>query len=385
MPRPARLLASLLPLFACSGGTDSDGGFSSMGGGDASATSPAATTEVPPTSGDSATDGTASADSSGTHSASDGATTGAASSEATSATSTTAASDSTTITASGDESDTSSTGPGTPDLPAPFEVCSKVDVLLVVDASETMTAELATLPATFAAMQETLALEVGDGIEDFNIAAINACPKPPNFHNFGADDTDCQFPDGRNWLASSDAMLDQRFACVVQFPVQEEALEEKGGDNGGYNSIPDTCIDGDDEDEQPAWTAAMALDPGVAANAGFSRPDSVLFVVAITDEDEALVDPDDAAEIRDAIVAAKGDPDKVVFLGIGGDQGGCNSAYDDDEVKDSEVLRDVADAFGDRGLYRTMCNKRGDDPIGAAFEEALTTVVDAACSQFVPN
>jgi Mg-chelatase subunit ChlD len=30
------------------------------------------------------------------------------------------------------------------------------------------------------------------------------------------------------------------------------------------------------------------LAPDVAANAGFSRPDSVLFVVAITDEDESL-------------------------------------------------------------------------------------------------
>ncbi|MBL9103007.1 MAG: hypothetical protein JNL82_18830 [Myxococcales bacterium] len=383
MARP-RLFLSLVTLAACSSGSGSDGGFATMSGG-AGPTAPADTSDGLPTTGGSAPGGAASAGTSGSISASDGATTSATTDSSTS-TDAPAGSTSTTDVPSGSTGgDDGSSGAGTPDLPAPFEVCSKVDVLLVVDASETMTAELATLPATFAAMQETLALEVGDGIEDFNIATINACPKPPNFHNFGADDTDCQFPDGRNWLASDDAMLDQRFACVVQFPPQEEALDEKGGDNGGYNSIPDTCSDDEDEDEQPAWTAARALDPGVAANAGFSRPDAVLFVVAITDEDEALVDPDDADEIRDALVAAKGDPDKVVFLAIGGDEDGCNSAYDDDEVKDSKVLRDVADAFGDRGLFRTMCEKDGDDPIGAAFDAALTTVVDAACTKFVPN
>lgn len=367
-------IVSLAAPLACS--TGGDGDFGSTGSFDTGAPGSASTTA--PTTGADATGGGAS----GT---TGGASDGEGMSTSAAAEATTAAETSTGPESSSGGADEASSSTAPPDLPAPFEVCSKVDVLLVVDASETMTAELATLPATFSAMQDTLALEVGDGIEDFHIAAINACPLPANFHNFGADDTDCGFPDGRNWLASSDGMLDQRFACVVQFPLQEEALAGKGGDNGGYNSIPDTCDDGDDEDEQPAWTAARALDPGAVANAGFSRADSVLFVVAITDEDEALVDPDDADEIRDAIVAAKGDPDKVVFLGIGGDENGCNSAYDDDEVEDSEVLRDVAAAFGARGLFRTMCAKDGDDPIGAAFEAALTTVVDTACEQFVPN
>ncbi|WP_434427139.1 hypothetical protein [Nannocystis pusilla] len=103
----------------------------------------------------------------------------------------------------------------------------------------------------------------------------------------------------------------------------------------------------------------------------------------ITDEDESLVGPDDAAEVHDAIVAAKGDAERVVFLGIGGDEGGCDNAYGG-EVKDSEVLREVAGTFGARGMYRTRCKKRGDDPIGDVFAEALTTVVDAACETFTP-
>jgi hypothetical protein len=262
-PRPRyRLSVALFWLAACgdSGRSDADGGL----GGVSLATGEPATASTgagtPTTSGIEASgqemgevaSGTAGQDDSG----GPGSTTTGAS-----------ASGSETTDAGGE----ASTSIGLPDLPGSFVVCSKVDVLLVVDASATMEEELASLPATFAMMQETLALEVGEGIEDFHIAVINACPEPPNFHNFGADDTDCDFPDNTNWLASDAPELDAQFACVVQLPLQDEALQGKGGGNGGYNSLPDTCSDKDDEDEQPAWTAARALDPEVAANAGFAR------------------------------------------------------------------------------------------------------------------
>ncbi|WAS97769.1 hypothetical protein [Nannocystis punicea] len=375
LARPVTCLFGHLALFAaCAGGDDSDaGGFAS---GLTSATAGVTASTGDTSTGVGGSDTQAPTDGSG----SAGETTGAAPT-------TTASSEDGTSTG-GDSSPATgdaTTLPPAPDLPGIFEVCTKVDVLLVVDASASMADALASLPATFAEIQATLALEVGEGIDDFHVAVINACPKPPNFHNYGAGDTDCEFPAGRNWLASDDPTIAQNFACVVQLPDQDEALAGNGGDNGGYESLPDTCSDDDDEDEQPAWTAARALDPGVAVNAGFSRADSVLFVVAITDEDESLVDPADAEEIHDAIVAAKGDAERVVFLGIGGDDGGCDNAYGGGEVKDSEVLREVAGTFGARGLYRTMCKKRGDDPIGDAFAEALTTVVDEACSSFVPD
>lgn len=370
--RPVTCLLSHLCLFsaACAGGGDIDtSGFSGL----TSATTPmtGGTTEAASTG-----DATSSTTSDGSASGSE---TGAPTTSTTTGPGLTSSGDDSSATA---DATTMSVLP--PDLPGEFEVCTRVDVLLVVDASASMAGALASLPATFAEIQATLALEVGAGIDDFNIAVINACPAPPNFHNYGAGDTDCEFPDGRNWLSSSDAAVAQKFACVVQLPYQDEALAGNGGANGGFNSIPDTCSDGDDEDEQPAWTAARALDPGVAVNAGFSRADAILFVVAITDEDESLVDPDDPGEIHDAIVAAKGDADRVVFLGIGGDEGGCDNAYGGGEVADSKVLREVAGTFGARGMYRSMCKSRGADPIGDAFGEALTTVVDSACTSSRP-
>jgi hypothetical protein len=264
------------------------------------------------------------------------------------------------------------------------EICSKVDVVLAVDASSSMNAEIATLPATFVLMKDTLATKVGNGITDFRIGVINACPNPAFFHDWAADGVDCNFPANRNWLASDDPQLDEQFACVVDFPLQDEALAEKGGQNGGYGNQPDLCSDSEDEDEQPAWTAAQAVQPGVMQNLEFVRSDAILFVIAITDEDEEFADVPDAEGIRTAMLLAKGGVENdVTFLGIGGED--CPSAYDGSDVDDSERLRQTAEAFGERGLFRTMCEGQGPDPIAAAFEEALTTIVDAACDDYVPQ
>lgn len=263
-------------------------------------------------------------------------------------------------------------------------ICSKVDVVLAVDASSSMAAEIATLPATFVLMKDTLATKVGNGITDFRIGVINACPDPAWFHDWAAGDTDCNFPQGRNWLASNDPEIDAQFACVVDIPLQEEALAEMSGINGGFGSQPDLCSDGDDDDEQPAWTAAQAVQPGIAENAEFLREDSILFVIAITDEDESFATVDDAEAIHDALISAKnGTINDVTFLGIGGED--CSSAYDGSDVKDSTKLRGTADSFGERGMFRTMCADQGADPIAAAFEEALTTIVDAACEGYTPQ
>ena len=260
--------------------------------------------------------------------------------------------------------------------------CDKVDLILSIDASSSMQAELDSLYDTFLEVKTVLANQVGDGIEDFHVGVMNACNKPPFLHNWGAGHTNCNFPPNQNWLESSDPMLDMRFGCVIDIPFQNEALQGKGGDNGGHNGKPDLCKDGLDEDEQPALAAAVAVQPEVVQNAGMVRDDAVLFVVAITDEDEALANVGSPSEIHELFMQAK-NPGEVVFLGIGGSD--CPSAYDGGNVDDSENLAAVAAEFGDFGLFRTMCTGQGEDPIGAAFEEALTTLVDQACQEFIPT
>lgn len=272
-------------------------------------------------------------------------------------------------------------GPGTADDGGMDSGCNKIDVILAVDASSSMQAELDSLFETFLEVKTILANDVGEGIEDFHIGVMNACNNPPYLHNWGAGHADCEFPPGQNWLESADPMLDQRFECVVDIPYQDEALEGNGGDNGGYNNSPDYCEDGPDEDEQPALAAAAAIQPGVTQNAGMVRDDAILLVVAITDEDEALADVGSPAQIHDLFMQVKGEGE-IVFLGIGGTD--CASAYDGGNVADSTELAEVASEFGSHGLFRTMCSGQGSDPIRDAFQEALTTVVDQACDEFVP-
>jgi hypothetical protein len=147
----------------------------------------------------------------------------------------------------------------------------------------------------------------------------------------------------------------------------------------GYMGMADECS-GDNDDEQPANTAADAVSqPAVAAqNAGFMRDDAVLFVVAITDEDEQPVPGQSAQQIYDKLVAAKGTIDNVVFLGIGGGSG-CEGPYG--SADDAQLLREVSELFAaqDRGLFWDLC--QGD--LQQAFAAGLE-VVDSACIAFDP-
>jgi hypothetical protein len=147
----------------------------------------------------------------------------------------------------------------------------------------------------------------------------------------------------------------------------------------GYMGLADDCS-GDNDDEQPANTAADAVSqPAIAAeNAGFVRDDAVLFVVAITDEDEQPVPNQSAQEIHDKLVAAKGTVDNIVFLGIGGGSG-CEGPYGG--ADDAQLLREVSELFAaeKRGLFWDLC--QGD--LQQAFTAGLA-VVDSACIDFEP-
>ena len=143
--------------------------------------------------------------------------------------------------------------------------------------------------------------------------------------------------------------------------------------------MDDQCS-GDNDDEQPANTAADAVSqPAVAAqNAGFVRNDAVLFIVAITDEDEQPVPDQSAQQIYDKLVAAKGSIDNVVFLGIGGGSD-CEGPYG--TADDAQKLREVSELFAaqEHGLFWDLC--QGD--LEMAFAAGLE-IVDAVCIAFEP-
>ena len=252
------------------------------------------------------------------------------------------------------------------------EGCQRVDVVLAVDNSSSMGEEIEALQGPVLDALPQALLSVNGGIEDFQLAVIDACPKPAYFHDQGAAGA-CDFSTGRNYMSSTSPDLVAEFACVSNFAVD------------GFGAAPDECLDeGDfkDDDEQAAWTSAQAIGPAalMGANEGFLRDDALLFVVAITDEDESLVDVDSADMIYESIVAAKGgDVSRVVFLGVAG-ASDCDGAYGSAELADT--MGSVVASFGlqNRGYFWDIC--QGE--LEQAFLSAIEQLVDPACEEFEP-
>lgn len=249
------------------------------------------------------------------------------------------------------------------------DACKKVDVILAVDNSGSMQEELDALRGPVFDSLPMQLLDVGNGIDDFDLAVIDACPKPALYHTHGAGGA-CNFSTGANYMSSNSPDLTGEFQCVSDMSAN------------GYMDMPDDCEDsGDlkDDDEQPALTAAESVSVAnvMGANGGFSRDDAVLFVTAITDEDEELLGTD-VDSIVQSIIAAKGNVKNVVFLGVGGGSD-CDGPYGGALAADN--LHAITDQFiaADRGVWWDLC----DGDLEGAFAAAIE-VLDSACDEYVP-
>jgi hypothetical protein len=148
----------------------------------------------------------------------------------------------------------------------------------------------------------------------------------------------------------------------------------------GYMGTADFCS-GNNDDEQPANTAADAINnPFINdQNDGFLRDDAVLFVVAMTDEDEQPVPFATPQQIFDKIVAAKGgDVDAVVFLGVAG---GSNCVGPYGSALNATNMKAVTQLFIDegQGMFWDLCGGQ----LEMAFDMVLETI-DSTCENFQP-
>jgi hypothetical protein len=250
--------------------------------------------------------------------------------------------------------------------------CRKVDVIIATDYSSSLVEEQAALAGPVIESFPAQLLAINDGIEDFQLAVIDGCPKPAYFHDTGSSGA-CEFSTGTNYMISSSSALTTEFACVTDFI------------STGYMSQEDMCLDqGDfqDDDEQAGLAAAEAVsgEAVTGANAGFLRDDALLFVVTLTDEDEQVVDVESTQEIYDRIVAAKGgDVSKVVYLGIAGGSE-CDGPFG--EAFNAVQVQSLAALFGaqGQGMFWDLC--MGELP--TAFQTAIEDLVDGACREFSP-
>jgi len=247
------------------------------------------------------------------------------------------------------------------DAGLPPEACKKVDVIISVDDSSSMDEEKLALANDVFPAFATALLDIGGGLEDYRIGVTNACPAPANYHTQG-DGGACNFASGEVWMDSGDPALTTEFGCV-----------------GNVYSGDAQCT-GDNDDEQPASTAAASIeDPaGSGVNARFLRDDALLVVVAITDEDEQPTPDRSAQQVYDRLVAVKGDVKRMVFLGIGGGvPGGCDGAYG--FAEEADKLHTIANLFiaQERGVWWDLCEGHLEDGLTEAMQ-----VIEQACNEF---
>jgi len=250
-----------------------------------------------------------------------------------------------------------------PDAGPPI-ACKLVDMVIAVDGSGSMTEELDAVRTTVFPAFATRLPTISQGLDNFRVGTIDACPDPANYHTRG-NGGDCNFSSGEVWIDSTSPNMGAEFACVGDI----------------YQG--DVNCTGNNDDEQPASAAATSLEPpfSTGANAGFSRDDALLVVLAITDEDEQPTPNMNANEVYNRLIATKGgDVRRIVFVGIGGGQsGGCNGAYG--QADEAIKLKQITDLFiaQDRGVWWDLCVGNLEDGLDEAFQ-----IIERACDELPP-
>lgn len=254
--------------------------------------------------------------------------------------------------------------------PRPLGGCERIDILFVIDGSLSMAEEQDALrgaggePPLLADFVDALYQHL-DALKDVHIGVVSSQPGDIVLHRSidapavpESAATDCGLPEGERWITAPSLDLTAQFQCLGA--TEAAAFEEYTAEN-----------------------AAHALEH--PSNAGFLRKDSVLLVVLLTDEDTQGYEYS-RVEIHEAILdAVGGDRDRLLVLGIAGDQGvfeapetTCWGPYGN--ATPGRRLSSIVSTFRDQGRTQDIC--AGD--FAAVFEQALEDVVNV-CENFHPE
>lgn len=253
-------------------------------------------------------------------------------------------------------------------VPPPPGGCEHIDILFVIDGSLSMAQEQAALrgiagPPVLAEFTDALDLEL-ETLQDFHVGVISSEPGATILHTHVDEPevapgpaTDCGLPEGQRWLVGPSATLAEDFACIAGTNAQSTI-------------------------ESTTRNAAEALHN--PANAGFLRDDAVLFIVLLTDED--TLDYATSIDVREQILdAVGGELDRVVILGIAGDQGvfempktTCYGEYG--TATPGRQISTIVFSFREQGLMQDIC--AGD--LATVFDAALDDLV-TTCNEYQPE
>jgi len=252
--------------------------------------------------------------------------------------------------------------------------CGMMDLLFVIDNSGSMSEEQTNLAANFPRVISVLDALKGGGV-NYRVGvtttaigeqlALLSFLSSPSENGALLRTADMEHP----WLERGEPMLSERFTRLATV-----------GTNGSGQ-------------EQPLRAAKAALTDRVAdgSNAGFLRPNALLAIVVLTDEDDSSsntqplfgIIPLPGSEIPvaeyvssfDTATAGRGNWAAAV---IAGDQmGGCRSAFG--SAVYAKRLVDFVKQTGPNALLGSIC--QGD--LAAELDKALN-VFATACESFVP-
>ena len=265
--------------------------------------------------------------------------------------------------------------------------CQKMDIVFVVDDSGSMGEEQSNLAANFPKFVSVLeAYKTKSGAKlDYRLAVTTTGrdlkytidPGPP-FPAFPSDEKgdNGAFREGKScggtkrWVDKGDTGAESTFACRAKTGTSGPSIE------------------------MPLYALKLAMNDRVAdgTNAGFLRPDALLAVVILTDEDDCSrednnfsIKSDDCQTMENLHpvaeyaamldVAAKG-PGRWATAVIAGDKK-CKSSFGD--AIEAKRLKDFVGVAGKNGSFSSIC----DGDLSGGLQKALDTF-DAACKSFPP-
>lgn len=262
-----------------------------------------------------------------------------------------------------------------PPLPTGFDKgCKKIDLLFVIDNSDSMDDEQANLARSFSGFIRVMrqVLEATDlhimvvatggdrDDEDDPALGVEQCEEIQGAaRRRSAAGVDCGIVGGSPFLVAQQPDLEATFACLALVGTDGPAIEKP-------------------MDAVLAATSPALNAPG-RCNDGFLRDDAVLVVTFITDEEDRRSEGD-PADWRQALLDIKfGKDDALVLLGLVGDNnveggllgGPCTGPDADGSPRLQEFVSSVD------GVLGSVCA-----PDYTPFFQTAVGSIDSACSDF---
>jgi hypothetical protein len=259
-----------------------------------------------------------------------------------------------------------------PDPTPSGEGCSRVDFLFVIDTSGSMGQEQEALRLAYPGFIQGIE---ASGIADYHVAVTTAdmgyCPSSAgDMGEFqwqpAIDDPGC-YPLPHRYISGPSGDSTAEFQCIAEIfggSGIEQSLQ------GGYSALIDRIQDGTNPVE-------------------FRRPDALLVVMYITDEDDqsylqggldCTIEPVSVYTQLYEQAVLKGNPTAGVFIAISGPPTTSCSSVGLGSASAAPRINEFVTYWGQRGFWANICD--GDFP--AALEGALDTI-EFGCDEFDPE